>query len=528
MCGEKLYLTFRANKFVLDFHGDDPVVMPTEAFLEKWELDSFTRRAYVTTDIKAAAQFRQYADDSASKILQRAFVKKYPAPSRPLPPFLDSHQVEGVTWVLTRSRSYLAHAPGAGKTLQAITAAIFTEGTGQVVFIVPPSLTVNWAREIELWAPRLGLAWPSISIIPESARQDFAGWRADFVVVPDSMLTRAWVLERLRSLKKKFVAVDEASRFKEPTAQRTIALFGGKLKDGRKSQGLVHDATHAVLLDGSPMPNRPLELWAPTFAMCPEAIDFMSEPEFGFRYCGAQMNKFGRWEFKHSAREEELKERLQKDFMHVVPEERLNHPERRRSLLFMNQDPRSTAHKSWERKHLHLINFDEIDEDMSQGEMASFRRELGIRKAPWIADYVSDRLTHKGESILLFAWHREVCFELEKLLRKFRPELIMGGTSDKTREWAFDAFQTGKLKLLILNIAAGGRGHNLQRADRVVFGEFSWNDETNKQAEKRAARKGRSQDMPVRVDYIVAPNTMDEPILQAVFRKADRVKKVIG
>lgn len=519
-------LTFQAGKFQLTPLNLVEARATIES-LDQWELQQ-KLDAYVTTDFKAAARFRQYADEAAAKILNKAFVKKYPAPSRPLPPFLDPHQVDGVTWVLTRGRSYLAHAPGAGKTLQAITASIFTEGDGQVVFIVPPSLTVNWGREIMKWNAKLSPNWPHISIIPDTARKDFAGWESEFIIVPDSMLTRPWVLRRLHKMKKRFIAVDEASRFKEPTSQRTIALFGGTLKDGRKVSGLVHEAKHSVLMDGSPMPNRPLELWAPTIAMYPEAIDFASEADFGFRYCGAKINSFGRWEFKHASREDELRARLQKDFMHVVPEEKLGHAARLRSLLFMTKDPRTKDQKTWERSHLKLMRFDQIDENMNQGEIATYRKELGVQKTPWVADYITDRLTNKNESILLFAWHREVCAELERRLRKFNAWLVMGGTDDVEREKGFDLFQRGKVRIIVGNIAAMGRGHNLQRADRIVFGEYSWNDELNKQCEKRASRKGRDANRPVRCEYVVAPNTMDELVLQAVFRKEKTVKRVIG
>lgn len=485
----------------------------------------------VFTDFKAAARFRRIADKRALRILDRAFVKHFPVPSAPLPLFLDPHQKEGVLWVLTRSRSYLAHAPGAGKTCEAITAAVLAGKDGHggnVVFIVPPSLTLNWARETARFYALLNgpKAWPSISIIPESNRQEFAGWGAEFVIVPDSMLTRPWVLENLVKTRKRLIAVDEASRFKEPGSQRTIALFGGILKDGTRSPGLVHGARHSVLLDGSPMPNRPMELWAPTYAMSPESIDFMSREDFGFRYCGAKINRFGRWEFKHESRPDELREKLQASFMHVVPESELSHPERKRAMLFMSCDPRSPEHKGWERRNLTKINFSDVSEDMNQGDMARFRAELGMRKVPWTVEYVKERL-QKGEAVLVFAWHREVCFELEHRLRQFKPGLVIGGTDPIERENSFRRFQTGASNLIILNIAAGGRGHNLQRADRVVFCEFSWTDELNKQCEKRASRRGNEKAY-TRCDYVVAPNSMDEPVLNAVFKKAERVKRIIG
>ncbi len=513
-------LTHRYGKFILSGVGASFDAGST------WELSA---DGYVTSDYKAAAGFSHVADERAAKVLERAFVKRYREPAEPLPPFLDPHQRDGVRWILTRSRSYLAHAPGAGKSCQAIVAGLYATNVGPVVLVTPPSLTTNWVREIELWAPQVGdRLWHSIAVITDSARQATVGWRADFLVVPDSMLTKPWVLDRLEALTPRLLAVDEASRFKEASAQRTRALFGGQLADGRKAKGLVYAAKHAVLLDGSPMPNRAMELWAPTYAMSPESIDFMSQQDFGFRYCGASMNDRGQWEFKHTTREEELRTRLRKDFMHVVTEAELSHPERKRTMLFMTKDVRSPVHRAWEKKHLGSFNFDAIGENASQGNLATFRRELGVNKMPWAARYIAERLDEKGESILVFAWHREVVVGLAGLLEKYKPGIVLGGTPEEAREQHFAAFQAGATRLLIMNILAGGRGHNLQRADRAIFVEWGWNDETNTQCEKRAARKGRDKDLPVRCEYVVAPGSMDEPILQAVFRKAAAVKKVVG
>ena len=273
------------------------------------------------------------------------------------------------------------------------------------------------------------------------------------------------------------------------------------------------------------MPNRAMELWAPTYALDPMSIDCMDHDDFGFRYGGATLNERGAWEYKGTSREAELKARLQKSFMHVVTEDKLSHPERRRSILMMNEDVRSPEHKTWERKHLGSI---ESFDDREPGELAHFRQELGRRKVPFIGQYVKDRLANKNESILLFVWHRDVAQMLSTYLQNFKPGLVIGGTKSEDRERIFKDFQSGKCRLIIGNIQAMGRGHNLQKADRVIFGEFSWTDELNKQCEKRASRRGRDHTAFVRCEYICAPGSIDEKVLRSVFAKERRVKKVIG
>ena len=120
-----------------------------------------------------------------------------------------------------------------------------------------------------------------------------------------------------------------------------------------------------------------------------------------------------------------------------------------------------------------------------------------------------------------------MCGRIADELRNLNPGVITGETRMPERERMFLEFQNGTCRVIIGNIGAMGRGHNLQRASRVVFAEYSWTDELNKQCEKRASRKGSTM-QSVRCDYIVAQGTMDETILNAVFTKAKNVKKVMG
>ncbi len=511
-------LCFEKGKFILK-EVSTPKMRLKISKNARWK--NIGNDSYETASLGAAAEFGNFADERVQKILRRSFQEHYEIPELPPLP-LDLHQWAGLEWILKRKRSYLAHAPGAGKTAQAILASCLSLGTGQSVFIVPPSLVYNWEKEILKVTEWLGL-WPAVGIVKGSDEQERVAWKADFILVPDSMLAKDWVQEKLLKMKIKLLSVDEASRFKNPWSERSLAFYGGQL-EGKHYSGIFRDARHVVFLDGSPMPNRPIELWAPTYALHPESISCMDYDDFGYRYCGARPNDRGVWEYLYSSNETELQAKLQKDFMHVVVEGQLAHPERLRSMLFMAKDVRSSLQKDWERKHLSEYR---LGDDTGQGELATWRKQLGKRKVPFISAYVHERLAEKNESILLFIWHREVGIELAENLRTQNPGLVLGGTPDKVREKYFKEFQSGKRRLLIMNILTGGRGHNLQKADRLIFGEWSWSDEVNKQCEKRTSRRGNEKAF-VRSDYIVCPNSMDEVQLSSVFTKEIRVKKVIG
>lgn len=504
-------LTFNNGKFILSI---------------PWGSDNFMPHGNYDLDLRTAVPYQEYADEKAKKVFERVLIKYYPEVEVPqvLINCLDLHQIEGIKWVLTRSRSYLAHPPGAGKTAEAIVAFILSGVITPMLVIVPPDLTTNWAREIIKWTEWIGV-WPTIAIVHTSNKRDEMDWTADFIICPDSMLTKEWVHTNLTRLDSQFIAIDEASRFKEITSQRSKVFYGGIIND-KKYFGLYQRAKHVVFLDGSPMLRGPSDLWGPTYALNPEAIGCLNQFEFGMRYCGPTINERGEYEFKHSSNEEELKEKLQRHFMHVVSEESLKHPERRRSILLMNQDPRTAEMKSFERKHLSQLKLNEIDEAQSQGAIATYRRELGISKVKWAASYIG-RLLEKGEKLLVFCWHRDVAIALEKSLINFEPLLIIGGTSTEKRDWFCKKFQNAEHDLMICNIGAMSRGRNLQRATRVVFVEYSWIDQANVQAEKRTSRKGNDNEF-IRADYLVIPNSLDEIVLQAVFRREKQQKKVIG
>lgn len=512
-------LSFKKGRFFLS----NPSGKPPASFRDRWT--RLPNGGWETSDLRAAVHFHRYADPSAKVILKRILLRYYTQPSAlPEEELLDQHQRDGVRWILTRSRSYLAHAPGAGKTIQAIVAAKFM--SCRTLILCPPFLVENWRREIAAWGHphRARVHVVRTQALPENVESH--AW----IICPDSIISYSKVLRAVLALRCEFFIADEASRFKDPRALRTRAVFGGRVLNGFTSPGLIGHTTHAVLLDGSPMPNRPMELWAPLYAMAPEVIDFMGETEFGFRYGGPRMNDQGQWEFRGASRLPELHEKITERFMHVVNEDELSHPERRRRILFVTEDVRTPRMRNWEEQNMVFIQKKSIGEPQPPkvDGLSAHLHELGMQKAAQAAAYALSRI-QQGETVLIFFWHRDVGMAiLEALSAQHGVELgyVDGLTAMAQREQVFERFQAGWSQVIIGNIAVMGRGINLQRADRIIFAEYAWSDETNKQAEKRASRRGNNK-LVVPCDYLCAPGSLDELVLRTLFRKQKLVEKVI-
>ncbi len=475
----------------------------------------FAESFYKTKCYRTAAQFKQYADKDAKEAFKNAKPILYPESKIALPSILDEHQVEGVHWILSRKYSYLSHAPGAGKTAQSIIASeLCLRDIGAVVVIVPPTLTANWEREIDKFTKE----FRAVTIIPTTNKKERVAWNADYIIVPNSMLTKDWVLEGLASVKTKVLIVDEASAFKESTTARSQTLY---------EKILPRDWRHVIFLDGSPAPNRAMELYAPLINLAPESIRFMNEYQFGFKYGAPKQGFRGKWEFKGWSNEAVLQKKIHRYLFHTVTEDKLNHPERLRSIVYINDKNLSAKIKKWERAALKDIKLSDLSDDSSKGAIAEWRHKVGLAKIKQSAQYIKEKLDKGKDHIIVFAWHREVVQALASTLGKYKPIVVMGGTKSKEREKYFELFNKGKYRLIIGNIAALSRGHNLQRGDRNIFVEYSWSDEVNKQCEKRSSRKGRDASHAVRSDYIVLADTLDEIVLNTAMRRERAIKKVI-
>ncbi len=514
-------LSFQKNKFVL--YTDDI----SSVDLTQWKMGA---GHWTTRKLKEAARFEQHADDFAKRIFRKLALKRMALPPGGfhdidsgtfLPgPLMKFQRERGIPFILKQNRTYLAHQPGLGKSAQFITAV--SVKPGPALIICPNFLKRTWAREITKW---FIYDFPHIQVVPESARASEMDWGADFVICSDSMLAKDWVMDSILKAKFRFIAVDEAHRFKNPEAARTVALFGGRQK-GLLSKGLIYNSEHVTFLSGTPLLSRPIELWTVLYAAAPEVIDFMSYADFGFHFCGPTQNDRGQYLFLGAHNEDELNERIMGTFMQRITKAEVlpDLPSKIREVIYVDDNrEREVVELDHELTQMFETSF---TKPKALGEWATLRHINGLAKTRWAAQFVDQILSEDdSESIILYAYHRDVVADLAGLLIKYRPMVIIGGVAEEKRTNFEDLFQSGKRRLIIGNLRAMNLGITLTRATRVVFVEYSETPSENEQGEDRANRIGSK--WSVFCQYLVLPNSLDEIYLNMLLKKQKTIKKVI-
>ncbi len=448
---------------------------------------------------------------------------------------LFRYQVEGAAWLaqcLAAGRgAILADEPGAGKSAQAI-AALFATGMLPAIIVCPASLKKNWERELgwSAYSPRVELI---------SKREGFIA-EADVYVINYELIRHRE--QQLAELGARAIVFDEAHELKEPRARLMHrASVGTRLADwiGRP-----------ILLTGTPMLNRPSELWR--LLRIVEPHQWPKFEEFYQRYCKAPeedeleprpdqriITSVGRAEHL-----DELKARVQPVMLRRLKSEVLPDlpPRSRRSVLVQLDTYDMAEYRAAEANVVAWLRAQGSWQLASRAQKTealvklTYLRRLAalgkLRSA--VPEYIQrwfDRT--EREPLVIFGFHRDVlrgsdgrggvmaiCMALG-----LRIASITGTDSGERRQEEVDRFQDGDADVFIAPIKSAGVGLNLHRASETLFLERVWVPALLVQAEERTHRIG--QDRPVTATYLDAADTIDERMAVVLGDKHALVSKVL-
>lgn len=472
---------------------------------------------------------------------------------------LMPYQREAVDFGLRNGgRVLLGDEMGLGKTAQALALAAHYADEWPVLVVCPSSLCSAWAEEAAQWLPpgALGIGDSAIQVLARGA--EVQRRLARVIIVSYDLLARhERFQQRACGSSFRVVICDEAHFLKSTDSQRTQAVLP-----------LLQRARRTILLTGTPAVNNAAELYPLVDALLPGLVP--SKAAFFDRYClqhqivGPGGRRTVVW--RGSARPDELHRMLLRTVMirRLKAQVLLQLPRKLRQRVRLDEAKlckramaemaqlraamRAGAGRSGSTETLlqlvsdlaptgglaeaeaggnATVEAEELSMPMavaatpqSANQMVAEMARLTCEaKAGAVADYV-ECVVLAGVRFLLFAHHRAMLDALQERLKSLDVCHIRidGSTSLARRSAQVARFQQDEgVQVALLSITACGQGLNLQSASLVVFAELHWVVGQMLQAEDRVHRMG--QTTAVNVQYLVAPETLDEAMHEVLNRK---------
>lgn len=452
-------------------------------------------------------------------------------------------QKAGIAYALGRPAVLIGDEMGLGKSVMSVGIMNATPGLKRALIICPASLRLNWKREIEKWLTHdltVGVAqgkhWPDADIVVRN--YDILKNFAD-------ELDREWDV----------LVVDECHYLKNPKAKRTKAVLGyWDAKAKRAIPGI--EAARRVFLTGTPIVNRPIELWPLLKALDPQGLG-RGWKSYVERYCNGHQKKAGRrgpivWDVSGASNLPELQDRLRETLMvrRLKADVLTELPSKRRQVIELPANGAARTlkaeQKAWAATQAELEGLraavelakasdDEADHKaaikaLREGERAAFtemsklRHETALAKVP----YVVEHLLNATDKVVCFAHHKDVIKAIVEALHEADEKVVVvtGDTPMKARQDAVDSFQhDSSVRFFIGNIQAAGVGLTLTAASHVVFAELDWVPGNMSQAEDRCHRIGQTDS--VLAQHLVLEGSLDAHIAKVLVEKQEVIDKAL-
>jgi SWI/SNF-related matrix-associated actin-dependent regulator 1 of chromatin subfamily A len=428
------------------------------------------------------------------------------------------YQRAGIVYALAHEGTIIADEMGLGKTVQAIGVINASPDVQRVLIVCPASLKLNWRNECRKWLTR-------------EAR--LLIWNGKVTTVGDGKLSveiiNCDILKKLpASSMWDLLVLDESHYIKNPKAQRTKAVRELRARSKR-----------VLALTGTPILNRPIELWPVLQIVAPETWDPPGYVKgravdagegagffrFAKRYCNARQVWHGRsshWDFTGASNLDELQERLRGSCMvrRLKADVLKELPAKRRQTIELEiegcQAELDAENDSWGDTDFVSVK---ARARVQFTEISSARAALALKKVPAVVEHVTDAFESSGK-IILFAHHREVIAQLAEGLAQFNPVVITGETPVASRQAAVEAFQNDpSCRLIIGSIGAMGVGLTLTASSHVIFAELDWTPANVTQAEDRAHRIGQLES--VLVQHLVVKGSLDARMVELLIQKQE-------
>lgn len=336
---------------------------------------------------------------------------------------------------------------------------------------------------------------------------------------------------------------DESHRIKSPTSKRTKALLA-----------VAQHIKYKYILTGTPVLQSPLDLFSQfqfldgghTFSPVGNNFFAFRNQFFYNKNASAPSHvTWPDWKIRPGA-VEEISRRIASVSMHVKKSECLDLPPMVKKTI--NVELSREQKKHYEMMKEHFITF--LDDKACTAQLAITK---GLRLQQIVSGFIQledetvvqlkenprldaleelleDLVLEGQKKVIIWACWRENYSQIRNLLTKMEIPYVEahGEVAAKNRQEAIDNFCTNEnVKVFLGNQGAAGIGINLVQAGYAIYYSRNFSLEHDIQSEARNYRGGSEMHTSVTRIDLVAAQTIDESILQALANKQEIGDKVL-
>ena len=447
---------------------------------------------------------------------------------------LRDYQKVGFNWLKTLDEyklgGILADDMGLGKTIQLIAVITsYVENNNNPkpsIVVCPSSLSLNWYKEIQKFAPDLKALVISGGN-DERRKEEEIIPEYDVVITSYDLLKRDIDVYKEKNYEFKYIIADEAQYIKNNNTQNARSIK--KIKAETK-----------YALTGTPIENSLSELWS--------IFDFIM-PGYLFDY-----KKFKEIYEMPIVKNEDIKcmeklkmqiepfilRRIKEDVLTELPDKTITvlnnkmHGEQEKIYLsYMEQAKKEAKNElstnGFEKSQIKILALltrlrqicchPSLFLENYEGESSKLNQCIEILK-----EAISG-----GHKILLFSGYTSMFEIIEKELKKegIQYYKLTGSTKVNQRLQLVDDFNKDpKVKVFLISLKAGGTGLNLIGADMVIHYDPWWNLSAENQATDRTYRIGQKRN--VQVYKMITQNSIEEKIYEMQQRKAKLIDNMLS
>jgi len=472
------------------------------------------------------------------------FIEKYPFKNKPF-----VHQAAYLQRFWEHPTSALFAEMGTGKSFMLINNAAMLYDKGKInamLIVAPKGVYKNWYKsEIPKHMPD-HISYKMACWSPTPRKAEKAEMDVMFNAVDDLriliMNIEAFSTEKGQQFAKiflrvtdAFMAIDESTTIKTPTAKRTKAI----VKIGK-------EARYRRIATGSPVTKSPLDLYSQCDFLGEDCLNYNSYYAFQARYAVLVERKMPTHTFKQVVgyrHLDELKDKLDRFAFRVTKDECLDLPDK----IYLRRDVDLTSEQKKAYEQMKLMALSVLD----QGLVSTNNALTQLMRLHQIAcGYVKlddgqeidlpnnrlselmDLLAESDGKVIIWANYRKNIQDIKLAIQKeygmTSVASYYGDTDADERQDIVDKFSDPKseLRFFVGNPTTGGYGLTLVSSHTVVYYSNSFDLEKRLQSEDRAHRIGQTE----KVTYIdlIATNTVDEHIVKALRNKINIASAVLG